>query len=401
MSIAIPLNTAETDNAGVLKLAAITLVLEADQSHPLAGAQFVWANDNAAAGDLIPNADGQSALYRSKAAGTSVITISDLVDQNGAAAPWQPGKLYRLNNEILDSNGHIQKVTAASKLRPARYTPEAGSIPQGGDAAFFKVLSFVLTAAGNASAGNTTYTGTITGGGSNAFSGRVFNIAGFDLAPNNGRFKCVGSSTTTLVLVNTAGVADTHAATAKSVASADDPQGRSSVLNQGDGDLNGDWPAGALLQAGANTNDQRTIAHLVINSGPASTAATVVFEAVGFSANGPDGIESPTSVSFNANAGDFIAEYSEIGVGGQKVYLDQAGHSHTGWQIADGSDVQVMPTGIPPVFSLVGGTVVDNDLVWTDQGAASSAASFSGLTLVVTASGATPPAGNFLVVPHA
>lgn len=75
-------------------------------------------------------------------------------------------------------------------------------------------VSLTLTAAANASGGNTVYTGTITGGGSNAFLGYEFVVAGFDTAANNGTFTCTASTTTTLTLDNVAGVADTHAATA-------------------------------------------------------------------------------------------------------------------------------------------------------------------------------------------
>lgn len=73
-----------------------------------------------------------------------------------------------------------------------------------------------LSAAATASGGTTVYTGTITGGGSNAFAGVLFSVAGFDTAANNGSFECTASSTTTLTLANAAGVADTHAATASS-----------------------------------------------------------------------------------------------------------------------------------------------------------------------------------------
>ena len=74
--------------------------------------------------------------------------------------------------------------------------------------------SFVLTATANASGGTTVYTGTITGGGSNNYAGLTFQVAGFDLLANNGTFFCTASSTTTLTLTNTLGVADTHAGTA-------------------------------------------------------------------------------------------------------------------------------------------------------------------------------------------
>lgn len=66
----------------------------------------------------------------------------------------------------------------------------------------------------------TTYTGTITGGGSNAYVGQRFAVTGFT-GSNNGTFYCVGSTETTLVLNNPSGFADTAAATAtQSVAKA-------------------------------------------------------------------------------------------------------------------------------------------------------------------------------------
>lgn len=75
---------------------------------------------------------------------------------------------------------------------------------------------FTLTAVANASGNTSVYTGTITGGGSNAFAGQTFVVAGFTNAANNGTFICTASSTTTLTLENAAGVAETNAATATS-----------------------------------------------------------------------------------------------------------------------------------------------------------------------------------------
>lgn len=77
--------------------------------------------------------------------------------------------------------------------------------------------SLVLTAAVNASGGNTVYTGTITGGGSNAYAGVQFIVGGFTTTANNSGspgFICVASTSTTLTLVNASGAAETHAATA-------------------------------------------------------------------------------------------------------------------------------------------------------------------------------------------
>lgn len=74
--------------------------------------------------------------------------------------------------------------------------------------------ALVLTAAANANAGTTAYTGTITGGGSNALVGQKFVVAGFDTSANNGVFTCTASTTTILTLSNASGVSDTHAGTA-------------------------------------------------------------------------------------------------------------------------------------------------------------------------------------------
>lgn len=76
--------------------------------------------------------------------------------------------------------------------------------------------AFTLSAAANASGGTTAYTGTITGGGSNAFAGYTFVVAGFTTAANNGTFICTASTTTVLTLDNGAGVSESHAATATS-----------------------------------------------------------------------------------------------------------------------------------------------------------------------------------------
>lgn len=81
--------------------------------------------------------------------------------------------------------------------------------------------ALVLSAAANASGGTTVYTGTITGGGSNGFADQEFVVAGFATGANNGTFICTASTTTTLTLVNAAGVAETHAGTATTEGTAD------------------------------------------------------------------------------------------------------------------------------------------------------------------------------------
>lgn len=74
-----------------------------------------------------------------------------------------------------------------------------------------------ITSVANASGGNTVYTGTITGGGSNAFVGRKFLAYTCAQAANNGVFTVTASTTTTLTLNNPSGVTDTTCRDRKSV----------------------------------------------------------------------------------------------------------------------------------------------------------------------------------------
>ncbi len=73
---------------------------------------------------------------------------------------------------------------------------------------------FTLSAVAASSGGTAVYTGTITGGASNAFEGETFVVAGFTATNNNGTFICTASSATTLTLENGAATAVTAAGTA-------------------------------------------------------------------------------------------------------------------------------------------------------------------------------------------
>lgn len=100
----------------------------------------------------------------------------------------------QVNVTAVSSSGTVLTITSVAPSTPGPYT---------------------LTSAGAASGGNTVYTGTITGGASNAYAGRVFTVSGFDLTANNGIFFCTTSTATTLTLNNASGVVDTHAAVAQ------------------------------------------------------------------------------------------------------------------------------------------------------------------------------------------
>ena len=73
-----------------------------------------------------------------------------------------------------------------------------------------------LTLTGVAASTGTTavYSGTITGGGSNAYIGQSFVIAGFVNGVNNGLLICTASTASALTLENANAIAETHAATA-------------------------------------------------------------------------------------------------------------------------------------------------------------------------------------------
>jgi hypothetical protein len=78
------------------------------------------------------------------------------------------------------------------------------------------VLTSVAAPTGPSGLGVAVYTGTITGGASNAYVGRQFAITGFvaNGGSNNGFWQCVASTATTLTLQNPIAVAETHAGAA-------------------------------------------------------------------------------------------------------------------------------------------------------------------------------------------
>lgn len=79
--------------------------------------------------------------------------------------------------------------------------------------------TFTVTSCGNASAGSTVYTGSFgTTAASSAVAGYNFTVAGFGNALNNGTFLCTASTSTTITLSNTLGVAETGTATASDLA---------------------------------------------------------------------------------------------------------------------------------------------------------------------------------------
>lgn len=121
-----------------------------------------------------------------------------IVSLSGANGPTS----FQLNPQVVDVAGTPVPLGTALVL-----TAVAASTPG----------ALTLTAAATAVGANTVYTGTITGGAANALAGLDFTVSGFVGAGNNGTFVAVASTATTLTLVNAAGVAETHAATATTI----------------------------------------------------------------------------------------------------------------------------------------------------------------------------------------
>lgn len=114
---------------------------------------------------------------------------------------------FQLNPAVQDAGGNSLTLGTAFTIASV-----ASALP----------VPYVLTAA---SATSTTtagviysvYTGTVTGGGSNAYAGRQFIVSGFAASSgaNNGQFQCIASTVTTLNLTNSNGIAETHAGSAQ------------------------------------------------------------------------------------------------------------------------------------------------------------------------------------------
>src|SRR5271170_2239058 len=83
------------------------------------GAEVTWASSVGATGTVTPANDGKSALFTPVGINGSTPTVitATVYDAPGA---WEPGKLYYVGNQILDQNGHIQQVSAASGQVPSR-----------------------------------------------------------------------------------------------------------------------------------------------------------------------------------------------------------------------------------------------------------------------------------------
>lgn len=146
---------------------------------------------------------------------------------------WRANTFFSLAGVVVDTNGNLQQITEqglSGTVTPTWATTVGNTTTDG--TVQWKMIqnaaslvwqphtvytpSFVLAivSCANHSGSTTVYTGTISGGASNAYAGKPFVVAGFTNDLNNGTYVCTASTTTTLTLQNGNGVAETVAATA-------------------------------------------------------------------------------------------------------------------------------------------------------------------------------------------
>lgn len=173
--------------------------------------------------------------------------------------------------------------------------------------------SLTLSAAADASGGNTVYTGTITGGGSNAYNGALVTITGFATGVNNGNFTVVASTTTTITVNNASGVNESHVGAIVSTTVINSPLLELDTTYQGSAHTNvvDTWTIQVVMGSlVANPTSQLTFTHagstgaasLVIPNG-STTEPSLKF------ANGPGIYSSSTTnvtADVKANNGSFI-----------------------------------------------------------------------------------------------
>lgn len=175
------------------------------QSGTTAGSQPTWALGYG----HTTNETSGTAVWTNVGNGTGLSWAASTLwnlPTNGFTAPQTPTAYGGAS--IADLNNNLETVINSGKSGGSAPTWAAiGSNTADGGTAL--TLTQVTV-----SGGSTTYTGTITGGGTNAFAGFNFYITGFTNAGNNGIFNVVSSTTTTLVVNTTTQVNETHAGTA-------------------------------------------------------------------------------------------------------------------------------------------------------------------------------------------
>jgi hypothetical protein len=361
LTITVPLNNGD----GSIASFELTLPVGAPAG------KYAWSSSQTATGTVTARNDGRSALFTPVAhnSGTATVITATVKNALGVTAGWQPGKLYFLGDTILDSNGHAQQVSAATKFVPTRYTPNAGYIPGS--------VSLVLTG-GSAASSNDPKTGNpylvaITGISASVPSsfaaGQLVTIAGMtgSVASLNGTWTllAVGANS---ISISYNGAAVSASVTAASTAYVPGDALIASLAQGDQGLYNGNYQYGVVLNQGQGTNGDWPAGAIAANSGNLTkpyptSAASVSFTACGYSSGG----------SIGRLAHPFLPS-SDTGTAGistpvPAVAWQPVTNYALGFQIIDenGNIQQVFKAGTSgtqyPAFS-GSSTTVDNTVTW-------------------------------------
>jgi PA14 domain/Putative phage tail protein len=141
--------------------------------------------------------------------------------------PWfVSGTAYSVGQEVY-YGGDVylcKKANTSIAVSNTTYWTNEGGLTTGQYSCVpFSLGSIALSAAANASGGNTVYSASSTtltpfSGASGGLVGFRFTVQGFPTAANNGTFLCTASSNASITLNNANGVAQTHAGTATDIA---------------------------------------------------------------------------------------------------------------------------------------------------------------------------------------
>lgn len=381
---------------------------------PAPAGAITWSNTTTATGILTPANDGRSALYTVVGTSTDidVVTATVTTGPDGLVTTWEPGHLYYLNQEIVDQNGKVQKVTGFTtplvKQIPSTFTPYAGSISNS------PTISLAGSHAVSTTAGIINITGlsatvptnwqvgdsiTIANATSSVIDGLwVISFVGTHAVSFTGFIGTLGSTAQNVgTISNTSkggeasilGIeqsgADVYPAPGSFLAQSGDTQ-FGTVLQSDGGGSNGDWPPLALAATSGNFNQFTPGA----TSTPSTNLAPVQWIQAGYSTgrnvagidNGPAGIDSPVpAVAWQQNT-PYSAGFQIIDENGNIQKVELPGTSGTQY----------------PTFS-TSSTTVDNTVTWKYVGAATLGYSnnSSYLQIATYSEIGAPALGSFVV----
>ncbi len=161
---------------------------------------------------------------------------------------------------------------------------------------------WLLTSVSATSGGNTVYSGTLTGGGSNAFAGLQALVIGFSASGgvNNGQYTVVASGTSSITLANSHGVSETS--------------------------------AGQLFLFTTNTNGPFLPPGAYVGSGPASGPASPGTIGANWVPDSPSGVNLANySTSWNYSNGETSTQ-------NYLTALTAAKNAQAGWSVVDGTN---------------------------------------------------------------